>query len=65
MRLKGGKYYWFRSKDRMIDPVWRVGYVGYDPDEQRWFYMMCCPPIKLSQMRLRDFEFIEIPKPKE
>lgn len=58
-----GKFYWFRQK---YERIWRVGYVGEDPDENQYLYITGLnEPWEVSKMDLEYFTFIEIEKPND
>lgn len=59
--LTTGKFYWFRQIHELI---WRVGYVGEDPDENQYLHIVGLnKPWEVAKMDLAFFNFIEIEKP--
>lgn len=66
MKLKSGCHYWCRDKFPGYTGVWKIAYVGQDPDDNLWFHMLGVQQaIEVSQMKLDRFEFKKIKKPKE
>lgn len=59
-KLQTGKHYWFRDKKEQI---WRIVYVGNDPDNAQWLHFIGSPALEVSRMKLGCFEWKEIPKP--
>lgn len=59
--LKTGKFYWFRHK---VENIWRVGYVGQDPDENQYLYVTGLDkPWEVDKMDLSYFEFVLLEQP--
>lgn len=60
--LVTGKFYWFRQ---IHEKIWRVGYVGEDPDENQYLYVIgISEPWIVSEMELEFFNFIEMETPR-
>lgn len=57
-----GKHYWYRNK-KTSDRIWRIAYIGNDPDDNQWFFSISCPEIKLSKMNIENFDWVEIKEP--
>lgn len=63
MEIITGTHYWFRQHHEQI---WRIGYVGEDPDHQQWLHILgVSQPLFVPDMILSLFDWIEIPKPTE
>jgi hypothetical protein len=58
--LVTGTHYWFRQ---LPDPVWRIGYIGEDPDGKQWLHMIGIDPIKVSYMNLNLFQIKKVSTP--
>jgi hypothetical protein len=59
--LVSGKFYWFRQK---IENIWRVGYVGEDPDENQYLHVTGLNvPWEVNEMDLECFEFVLLESP--
>ena len=60
VRLKTGSHYWWRQKHERI---WRVCYIGNDPDDNQWLHPIGSPPMKIADMDLSCFDWQEINQP--
>ena len=61
MKLISGEHYWFQWK---VENLWRVCYIGEDPDENQYLHhMIGGEPWLVSNMNLSCFEFIKINQP--
>jgi hypothetical protein len=59
-KLETGSYYWQRHP---LENIWRVGYVGEDPDGEQWWHLVGTDAIPLAQMNLEGFDWVLIRKP--
>ena len=60
VRLETGSHYWWRQKHERI---WRVCYIGNDPDDNQWLHPIGSPPMKVADMDLSCFDWQEINQP--
>ena len=60
VRLETGSHYWWRQNHERI---WRVCYIGNDPDDNQWLHPIGSPPMKIADMDLSCFDWQEINQP--
>jgi len=51
-----GKYYWAKNKH---ESVWRVWYIGLDPDDNKWVHQIDIKPLRLDDMDLSEYDIKE------
>ena len=59
MELKTGQHYWFRQK---FEKIWRVCYVGEDPDGGQWLHAIDFR-LEVAKMDPAAFEFTPLDPP--
>ena len=58
--LETGKWYWYKQ---IADTTWRICYIGEDPDENQWMFMVDRPATQLDKLDLDFFDFVNIGPP--
>jgi len=58
--LETGKWYWYKQ---ISDRTWRICYIGEDPDENQWMFMVDRPAMQLDKIDLDFFDFVNIGPP--